>query len=614
MNKDILTYYHEELDYVRVAGAEFASLHPKIAGNLQMDQHGVEDPMVARLVESFAFMNAKLSKQLEDGYEHFANNLLNVLYPHINLPMPSVATIQIAPTDKLEQVTKVMKGTAVESVAEIDGAKVNCKFHTCYNMDVLPLQIMSAEYGQRNNSPLSKYLPAKSKSFIQMSIVKTSDKFSFAAQDINTLRIYINSNKQYASTIYAAIFHKVQSIVIYDAKNKSSTTLSTAQLQKVGFAVDENLIPYPANSFAGFRILTEYNSYADKFMYFDITGCAEILKSIDGDALQLFLCFADHLTEIPAAITKTTFQLNCTPIINLFNTTSEAVRVDHLASSYLLSMDKSISPWATECYQVSALSGFTEAGDTINLKPAYKNNYATSKKLANQDVVYWQAKRQPSWQFGSVNNNGSEMLLSFTADNLTLDNSEWTITADCWCTNRDLPLSLSYNGVGINYSIEHEQSAELNINSVRRPTATVRPKRDDGKYWQLIGALVGAQDNLTDPISGLDNLKNILQSFNLTKSEEWDLYIEQIQNITVTPTTIRYPDSQILTFVRGIKYSINFANNSLNLGDLYLFGTILNNFLNEYCALDSFILLEFTKEQHNETLSWKPKLGVQHLI
>ena len=56
MNKDILSYYNEELAYLRTAGSEFAKKHPKVAGSLRLDQNNLDDPMVARLIESFAFL------------------------------------------------------------------------------------------------------------------------------------------------------------------------------------------------------------------------------------------------------------------------------------------------------------------------------------------------------------------------------------------------------------------------------------------------------------------------------------------------------------------------------------------------------------------------------
>ena len=92
MSKDILSYYNEELDYLRTAGSEFGKKHPKVAGSLRLDQNTVDDPLVARLIESFAFLNAKLVDQLDGDNIELAHTLLNLMYPHIHFSLLIIRT------------------------------------------------------------------------------------------------------------------------------------------------------------------------------------------------------------------------------------------------------------------------------------------------------------------------------------------------------------------------------------------------------------------------------------------------------------------------------------------------------------------------------------------
>ena len=63
MVDELLPYYNRELTYIRRLAAEFAEAHPKIAGRLRLSADSVEDPYVARLIEGFAFLNARIRHQ-----------------------------------------------------------------------------------------------------------------------------------------------------------------------------------------------------------------------------------------------------------------------------------------------------------------------------------------------------------------------------------------------------------------------------------------------------------------------------------------------------------------------------------------------------------------------
>ena len=51
----LLSYYNQELSYLREVGGEFAKLHRKIAGRLRLGASSVDEPFVSRIIESFAF-------------------------------------------------------------------------------------------------------------------------------------------------------------------------------------------------------------------------------------------------------------------------------------------------------------------------------------------------------------------------------------------------------------------------------------------------------------------------------------------------------------------------------------------------------------------------------
>ncbi|EHQ1062308.1 type VI secretion system baseplate subunit TssF, partial [Salmonella enterica] len=52
MDPRLLEYYNRELSYLRETGAEFATLHPKIAARLGMQGTDIADPYVERMIEA----------------------------------------------------------------------------------------------------------------------------------------------------------------------------------------------------------------------------------------------------------------------------------------------------------------------------------------------------------------------------------------------------------------------------------------------------------------------------------------------------------------------------------------------------------------------------------
>src|SRR5436305_11200911 len=96
MTEDLLPYYNRELSYIRRHAARFAEAHPKIAARLRLGPDASEDPHVERLVQAFAYLSARIRHKLDDDFPELSDALLGVLYPHYQLPIPSLSTVQFA--------------------------------------------------------------------------------------------------------------------------------------------------------------------------------------------------------------------------------------------------------------------------------------------------------------------------------------------------------------------------------------------------------------------------------------------------------------------------------------------------------------------------------------
>jgi type VI secretion system protein ImpG len=91
MSDRLLPLYDQELGYLRSLAGEFADAHPKIAGRLRLSADAVDDPHVARLIEGFALVAARIRQKLDDEFPELTDSLLGALYPHLLAPFPSAS-------------------------------------------------------------------------------------------------------------------------------------------------------------------------------------------------------------------------------------------------------------------------------------------------------------------------------------------------------------------------------------------------------------------------------------------------------------------------------------------------------------------------------------------
>ena len=94
MRDELLGYYERELSFMRRMGAEFAETYPKIAGRLALEPDKCDDPHVERLIEAFAFLAGRVRLKIDDEYPEVTESFLNVLYPNLLAPVPSMSIVQ----------------------------------------------------------------------------------------------------------------------------------------------------------------------------------------------------------------------------------------------------------------------------------------------------------------------------------------------------------------------------------------------------------------------------------------------------------------------------------------------------------------------------------------
>lgn len=327
-------YYQSELTALRQQGKRFAERSPALAPFL--GQSG-RDPDVERLLEGFAFLTGRLRQKLDDELPELTHSLMHLLWPNYMRPLPAFSMLQFDPLKRPGPALRVERGTPVES-RPIKG--VTCQFRTTYETDVLPLALANLDYSVKGDGALLNL------------------RFAMSAEGhlgdlgLNTLRLHLAGERYISQTLYLSLLRHLDAVqvVLLGADNKPlvdplkltelSYRLTADKVTPVGFSEAEALIPYPLNTFRGYRYLQEYFAFQEKYMFVDLSGLdiihrcpAELLKQARGFELR-FDIRKSSLQRIRP--TRDNVRLYCTPVVNLFSHDATPIRLDGRQDQYLL--------------------------------------------------------------------------------------------------------------------------------------------------------------------------------------------------------------------------------------------------------------------------------------
>src|SRR5262249_29278533 len=97
------------------------------------------------------------------------------------------------------------------------------------------------------------------------------------------LRLFLRGQPQHTQRLYELLLnHAVEVAFAKKPDDKGAIAIGPEAIQPVGFARDEGLFPYPSRSFVGYRLLTEYFTFPQKFLFVDVSVPASALARTDG--------------------------------------------------------------------------------------------------------------------------------------------------------------------------------------------------------------------------------------------------------------------------------------------------------------------------------------------
>jgi type VI secretion system protein ImpG len=611
MRDELLQYYERELTYMRRLGAEFGKRYPRVASGLQMEPTRSDDPHVERLLEGFAFLAARVHLKIDDEFPEITQALLATVYPEYARPVPSLSLVQFnldPEQGKLSTGYAVPRETLLYTRA-VGG--VQCRFRTCYDTTLWPIQVSDAAWvAPHQLNPPVRGTDAVAALRIQL---RSPADVPLSSLGLSTLRLYLNAEPNVAAVLYELLCNNaVRVLVRRPGRDPVTVTLPPSALRPVGFEPDEGVLPLPRRSHVGFRLLTEYFTFPEKFYFLDLTGLECFRTAEFGDQAEVVVLISrferpERKALLEGAVSADTIRLGCAPVINLFPHTSEPVLLSHRRPDYQLVADarrrEAVGIYSVE--DVTVVAG--ARAEALRFEPLYSYRHGSGQEGPR---YFWHAARRArGWRI----EEGSDMYLSFVDTDANVVHPEAdSATARLLCYNADLPARLQIGDPAGDFEMPGGGPVRR-ITALVNPTPLVPAPSSSTLLWRLVSLLSLNFVSLVE--GGPPALQEVLRLHNLRDSPSADRQIAAITRLTASSTHARIVGEHGLTFARGQRIDVEFDEEQFAGGGVYLFASVLERFFGLYTSLNSFSVLSARTRHRKEILrEWPARAGWKALV
>jgi type VI secretion system protein ImpG len=610
MRDDLLDYYERELTFVRRMGTEFARKYPKVAGRLQLEPNKCEDPHVERLLEGFAFLAARIHLKIDDDFPELSESLLNVVYPHFVRPIPSMSLVELRLDPEQGKLTTgfpVPRGSALYSRP---AAGVACRFRTCYDTTLWPVTVAAAQWlsPDRLRPPVRTAEPA-----VLRLELRCFPDVTFAQLDLTALRLYLSGDPNLVYPVYELLSRNCTRILVRDPRPGSkqpTLSLPASALRLVGFGEDEGMLPDTRRSFIAYRLLKEYFTFPEKFLFFDLAVFEAVKRAGFGDTTEVLFLISpfersDWRPVLEEGVSERMFRLGCTPVVNLFQQSSEPILLTRTKHEYQIVPDARRRA-TTEIFSVDEVIGVTPgSAEPVRYQPIYAHRHVTD---GSDNQAFWHATRRP---IGWRADGGTDVFLTFAdLSSRAVHPGVDAVTARLTCFNGDLPYRLPFTGEKGEFELEGGGIGA--VVALVKPTAVVQPLLGGSLLWRLISQL---SLNYLSLVEGAEPLQEILRLYNAGGSTAGERQIQGIVSLKSQAAFARVVSEQGPSFVRGLRVELELDEEQFAGGGAYLFASVIEQFLGLYASINSFSQLSARTSQRKGGLrEWPPRAGWKTLL
>ena len=487
-----------------------------------------------------------------------------------------------------------------------------CQFRTCYDTTVWPLTVTDAKW-MASHELRPPVASGDAPSALRVELTPLPG-MTISDLELDRIRFHIRAEPALAATLYELLDNNCLRIVLRDPDqpDRESLTLPKSALQPVGFDEDQLLLPSSRPAFIGYSLLQEYFAFPDKYLFFDLADLEPVAGRGYSERLEILFLISpferdDRRASLGHGISADSIRLGCTPIVNLFERTSEPILMTHQRPDYLLIPDARQRA-TTGIYSVEEVSG-TSPGlpEPVRYVPFHSFRHGGG---AGDPELIWNARRRPrNWR----TDEGTDVFLSFMdRSSRTAYPEEDVVSATLVCHNGDLPSRLPFGEAGTDFDLT-DGGPIGRISVLVQPTKVIEPPLGKPQLWRLISQLTLNYGSLVE--GGPAGLQELLRLHNTADSAAAEAQIQGIEAVRGSACHSPVQTEQGLAFARGKRIELEFDEEHFTGAGVYLFAAVLERFMGLYASLNSFSILSVGSRQRKSTIrEWPPRSGNKALI
>jgi type VI secretion system protein ImpG len=385
--------------------------------------------------------------------------------------------------------------------------------------------------------------------------------------------------------------------------------LPPGAIEPVGFAPDESLLPWPARSFIGFRLLTEYFAFPEKFLFVDLARVEAKTLVSGGNRLEVFVYLDRTSPELERAVRADALVLGCTPIINLFPQHCEPISLAYTETEYRVVPDAR-RPAAMEIWQIERVRETKADGSSNVWRPFYRMSNAGTEP--DEPAGFYHTVRREI----AAPAAGSEVYIA--PDEPDFDPEEVSgsvLSIDALCFNRDLPAALPFGGGRPELRLVEGTPAVARLSCLTAPTPTLRRPLRERRFWHLVSHLSLGHLSVVGGGEGATALREVLRLYDLKDSAEAHAAIDALVGVSASSGIARVPGARAGAFCRGLDVTLEFEQRAWQDSGLYLLAAVLDRFLALHATVNSFVrTTAVLRGRSGRAATWPARAGMRVLV
>lgn len=314
-----------ELSTLEDEFSEFAREYPQVAGKVGINSEGSSDPHVRQIIESVAFISARLKRHMDGIPEELAYSLVRALAPHQCLPLPCMAVLKLEPISNQLPVV----GTAPSDTARF---QVNEKGEECVfearsaDIKIWPLKVLV------KNTVINEKIIKADKNLDNFVIEISRNENLIPKDSPGELTFFIDGAVRRALSAIDAIGNGVVGVTMVALDQTWATQLSKNDIKVLGFDERHRMMPEQHRSKNGDSAIQEYLGFPRRFCFFKISNLKPP-KTCAGFyiVLQVKASYIGSLKSV-----KDNININCIPVINIFKPPIVLIPLDSLNHEYAI--------------------------------------------------------------------------------------------------------------------------------------------------------------------------------------------------------------------------------------------------------------------------------------